>query len=196
MKKAFVSVLLAVGLLSACSNQNIEIDHPTTPPTENVQEAIKPSEPSPVEVLVTVPVEPAEPTKQEATEPFVVNQAIEEEPDLVTVKKTEATTEKATTEEKKTEATTEKEKPSSSNESTDLTINVQDEETDEPVPGATVEITTPDGEKTQHVTDEDCNVTIESFCIDAEEIPISNSIFTNEFVGKNTCLINALYAIG
>jgi len=44
MKKAFVSVLLAVSLLSACSNQNIEIDHPTTPPTESVQKTIKPSE--------------------------------------------------------------------------------------------------------------------------------------------------------
>lgn len=92
MKKAFVSVLLAVGLLSACSNHNIEIDHPTTPPTENVQEAIKPSEPSPVEVHVTVPVEPVEPIKQEATESFVVDQAIEEEPDSVTVKKTESAT--------------------------------------------------------------------------------------------------------
>ena len=92
MKKAFVSVLLAVSLLSACSNQNIEIDHPTTPPTESVQKTIKPSQPSPVEVHVTAPVEPVEPTKQKATEPFVVNQVIEEEPDLVTVKKTEVTT--------------------------------------------------------------------------------------------------------
>ena len=92
MKKAFVSVLLAVGLLSACSNQNIEIDHPTTPPTESIQETIKPSEPSPVEVPVTVPVEPTEPVKQEVPEPLVVHQVIEEEPDLVTVKKTESTT--------------------------------------------------------------------------------------------------------
>jgi len=102
-------------------------------------------------------------------------------------KKTEATTEKATTEEKKTEATTEKEKPSSSNESTDLTINVQDEETDEPVPGATVEITTPDGEKTQHVTDEDGNVTIKDapegdYKVVIKDVPEEYNVTTNKEV--------------
>ncbi len=43
----------------------------------------------------------------------------------------------------------------------DITITVTDETTDEPVPGAKVEVTTPDGEKTEHVTNEDGEVKIE-----------------------------------
>lgn len=42
----------------------------------------------------------------------------------------------------------------------DLTIIITDEKTDEPVPGATIEVTTPTGDKTEHVTDSTGTVTI------------------------------------
>ena len=73
MKKAFVSVLLAVGLLSACSNQNIEINHPTEPPTEAIHEVTKPTEVSSAKANGVIPLEPTEP-KQEATEPLSINE--------------------------------------------------------------------------------------------------------------------------
>ena len=42
----------------------------------------------------------------------------------------------------------------------DLTIIITDEKTDEPVPGATVEVITPTGDKTEHVTDSTGTITI------------------------------------
>ena len=76
MKKAFVSVLLAVGLLSACSNQNIEINHPAEPPTEAILEVTTPTEVSPAKANVVIPLEPTEP-KQDDTEPLSINEESE-----------------------------------------------------------------------------------------------------------------------
>ena len=42
----------------------------------------------------------------------------------------------------------------------DLTIIITDEKTDDPVPGAAIEVTTPTGDKTEHVTDSTGTVTI------------------------------------
>ncbi len=42
----------------------------------------------------------------------------------------------------------------------DLTIIITDEKTDDPVPGASIEVTTPTGDKTEHVTDSTGTVTI------------------------------------
>ena len=42
----------------------------------------------------------------------------------------------------------------------DLTIIITDEKTDDPVPGAAIEVTTPTGDKTEHVTDSAGTVTI------------------------------------
>ncbi len=42
----------------------------------------------------------------------------------------------------------------------EVTIIITDEKTDEPVPGATVEVTTPTGDKTEHVTDSEGTITI------------------------------------
>ncbi len=119
-------------------------------------------------------------TREEATT------STREEATTSTEQKQETTTEKPS-DSKEENNTTEADKPSSSKDTADLTINVKDEETDEPVPGATVEITTPDGEKTQHVTDEDGNVTIKDvpegeYKVVIKDVPEEYNVTTNKEV--------------
>ncbi len=128
--------------------------------------------------------------KQETTTEQKQETTTEQKQETTTEQKQETTTEQKqeTTTEQKQEATTDK--PSSSKDTTDLTIHVKDEETDEPVPGATVEITTPDGEKTQYVTDEDGNVTVKDvpegdYKVVVKDVPEEYNVTTNKEVKVN-----------
>ncbi len=108
---------------------------------------------------------------------------------------TEATTEKATTEKATeesvtTEITTEKVTTEATTESNvsketgDLSITIKDETTDEPVPGAKVEVTSPDGEKTEYVTNEEGKVELDKvpegdYTVEVTDVPDGYDVTTS-----------------
>ncbi len=69
----------------------------------------------------------------------------------------------------------------------DLSITIKDETTDEPVPGATVEVTSPDGEKTEHKSDENGEVKIEKvpegdYTVEITDVPDGYDVTTGQEV--------------
>lgn len=69
----------------------------------------------------------------------------------------------------------------------DLSITIKDETTNEPVPGATVEVTSPDGEKTEHKTNENGEVKIEKvpegeYTVEVTDVPDGYDVTTGQEV--------------
>lgn len=67
----------------------------------------------------------------------------------------------------------------------DLIVTITDEKTDEPVPGAKVEITTPNGSKTNHTTDETGSIIIKNtatgdYTVVITEVPQGYTVTTNK----------------
>lgn len=74
-----------------------------------------------------------------------------------------------------------------SKETGDITITVTDETTDEPVPGAKVEVTAPSGDKTDHVTDQKGEVKIEEvpegeYTVVVKDVPEGYDVTTGKEV--------------